>query len=257
MSDSPTLWQIEISHFSEKARWALDYKDVEHERRSPLPGAHIPVALWLTRGRHSTFPVLSLEGRNIGDSTAVIAALEQRFPEPALYPADPEQRRRALELEDFFDEEVGPNVRHLAFHEMRNDPERLKVVAERSAPAALARFSGMTAAYARTYTSVRWNSGDEEAAEVDRVKIVAAFDRIEAELGSDEYLVGNRFSVADLTAASLLYPIVLPAEGPSGEDGMSRGIRRFREPLEERRGFAYVAEMFRRHRKPARVAAAA
>ena len=160
MSDSPTLWQIEISHFSEKARWALDYKDVEHERRSPLPGAHIPVALWLTRGRHSTFPVLSLEGRNIGDSTAVIAALEQRFPEPALYPADPEQRRRALELEDFFDEEVGPNVRHLAFHEMRNDPERLKVVAERSAPAALARFSGMTAAYARTYTSVRWNSGD-------------------------------------------------------------------------------------------------
>jgi glutathione S-transferase len=52
MSDSlPTLWQIEVSHFSEKARWALDYKGVEHKRSSPLPGAHIAVALWLTRHR--------------------------------------------------------------------------------------------------------------------------------------------------------------------------------------------------------------
>ena len=44
MSDSlPTLWHIEISHFSEKARWALAWKGVEHRRRSPLPGTHIPI----------------------------------------------------------------------------------------------------------------------------------------------------------------------------------------------------------------------
>jgi hypothetical protein len=29
MSDSkPTLWHITISHYSEKARWALDHKEV-------------------------------------------------------------------------------------------------------------------------------------------------------------------------------------------------------------------------------------
>ena len=138
MSDSlPTLWQIEISHFSEKARWALAYKGVEHRRRAPLPGAHMPVALWLTRGEQKTFPILSLDGRNIGDSSAIIEALERRFPEPPLYPADPEQRRRALELEEFFDEEVGPHVRHLAFHEMREDPERLREIAEEAAPGPL------------------------------------------------------------------------------------------------------------------------
>ena len=38
MSDSlPTLWQIDVSHFSEKARWALAHKGVEHRRRSPFP----------------------------------------------------------------------------------------------------------------------------------------------------------------------------------------------------------------------------
>ena len=37
-----TLWHIELSHYSEKARWALDYKGVEHRRRAPLVGLHGP-----------------------------------------------------------------------------------------------------------------------------------------------------------------------------------------------------------------------
>jgi glutathione S-transferase len=256
MSDAlPTLWQIEISHFSEKARWALAHKGVEHRRRSPIPGAHIPVALWLTRGEQKTFPILSLEGQNIGDSTEIIAALESRYPDPPLYPADPQQRRQALDLEDFFDRELGPYVRHLAFHELQNEPERFRSIAERSAPPALARVSGITAGYARAYTRVRWNAADDEAADVDRAKISTALDRIEAELGAGDYLVGNAFTVADLTAASLLYPVVLPSEGPGDEEGLSDGMRRFRAPLEERRGYRWVTEMFARHREPTDVVA--
>jgi glutathione S-transferase len=55
----------------------------------------------------STFPVLVLGGEAIGDSTRIIETLERRRPEPPLYPADLTQRQRALELEDFFDEELG------------------------------------------------------------------------------------------------------------------------------------------------------
>ena len=39
---TPVLWHIEISHYNEKARWALDYKGVEHERRAPTPGPTWP-----------------------------------------------------------------------------------------------------------------------------------------------------------------------------------------------------------------------
>jgi glutathione S-transferase len=107
---TPVLWQIKISHYNEKARWALDYKSVPHRRRSPLPlFGTLPTAWVLTRG--TTFPILRLDGRSIGDSTRIIAALEERFPEPPLYPADRAERDRALALEDFFDEQLAPYVR--------------------------------------------------------------------------------------------------------------------------------------------------
>jgi glutathione S-transferase len=259
MSDAiPTLWQIDVSHFSEKARWALAWKGVEHRRRSPVPGAHMAVALWLTRGAHYTFPVLSIDGRNIGDSTAIVAALEERHPDPPLYPADIAERRRALELEDFFDEELGPHIRQLAWYEFGKDPESFAELMKQTAPAPLAKFGRPTAAYARLYTALRFRAGDAEEAERGRVKVLAALDRLEEELGDGDYLVGARFSVADLTAASLFYPLAQPEEGPLRADSPSaKGFEAFREPLMERRGIVWVKEMFRRHRKPAMAQAGA
>ncbi len=259
MSESlPTLWQIDVSHYSEKARWALAWKEVEHRRHSPVPGAHMAVALWLTRGAHYTFPVLSIDGQRIGDSTAIVAALEERYPEPPLYPADIAERRRALELEEFFDEELGPYVRQLAWYEFGNDPESFAKLMEQTAPKPLAKFSGPTAAYARAYTALRFRAGDAAEAERGRAKVLAGLDRLEAELGDGEYLVGDRFSVADLTAASLFYPLALPEEGPLNADSPSaKGFDAFRQPLEQRRGVKWVKEMFRLHRKPAKAPAAA
>lgn len=211
------------------------------------------VALWLTRGAQYTFPVLSLDGRNIGDSTAIVAALEERCPDPALYPADVAERRRALELEDYFDEELGPHIRQLAWYELGNDRERFAELMEQTAPAPLAKFSRPTAAYARFYTALRFRARDAAAAERGRAKVLAALDRLEAELGDDEYLVGEEFSVADLTAASLFYPLAQPEEGPLRADSPSaQGFEAFRKPLEERHGIQWVKEMFRRHRKPAK-----
>ena len=249
----PTLWHISVSHYSEKARWALDHKQIPHTRRAvAVPGLHIPASIWMTRGASHTYPVLEIDGRRIGDSTEIIAALEERFPDRPLYPTDPEQRRRALELEDFFDEELGPHLRLLAFHELGNDPERFEAVIERTTPGPLTRIGGGAVAYARTYTGLRFGVRSEEAAEVARAKIVAALDRLEAELGSDEYLVGDSFGVADLTAAALFYPLVLPDEGPlAGDEPPPAGLAEFRAPFEERPGYRWVEETFRRHRHPA------
>ena len=246
------LWHIPISHYSEKARWALEYKDVPHDRRAPPPPAHMAVALALTRGRQKTFPVLQLDGRRIGDSTAIIRALEERFPEPPLYPADEADRRRALELEDWFDEELGPHARLLAWHEITRDPERLEEVVRKQLPPALTRGpAGLAPAGVRRFVGLRYGVHDDEAAARAREKIVAAFDRLEQELGDGDYLVGNHFSVADLTAAALFYPVVVPAEGPQLGVDPPEAFERFRAPLAERRGFRWVEEIYRRHRWPA------
>lgn len=251
--DKPTLWQIPVSHYSEKVRWALAWKGVEHRRRSPLPGTHMPIALWLTHGAQYTLPVLHLDGRNIGDSTAIIAALEERHPEPPLYPSDVAERRRALELEDYFDEELGPAIRQLVWYELGNDRDRFASVLERTSPPRLARFNAAAVGYGRVFTGLRFKARDAELAARSRAKVLAAFERLEAELDAagDDYLVGGAFSVADLTVASLFYPLVGPEGAPLPPDQpMPEGFEELREPLRERPGFKWVAEMFRRHRRP-------
>ena len=248
----PTLWQIDISHYCEKTRWALEYKGVDHGRRSVLPGTHIPMALALTRGAQPTMPILRIDGENVVDSTAIIAALEARYPDPPLYPSDPEDRVRALELEDWFDESLGPHARLLPFYELIQEPELFAEVAAESVPGPLSKAKPVVGAYARAYTSIRWGASNDDAAEQAREAIVAALDKLEKELeqGEGEFLVGDSFTVADLTAASLFYPLVVPAEGPLRTDlPRPSALERFRESLEDRRGYKWVEDTFRKHRR--------
>ncbi|HXQ89108.1 MAG TPA: glutathione S-transferase N-terminal domain-containing protein, partial [Solirubrobacterales bacterium] len=161
----PTLWQIDISHYCEKVRWALEHKGIDHRRRSSLPGTHIPIALVLTRGAQPTMPVLQIEGQAIGDSTAIIAALDASHPDPPLYPSDPEERARALELEDWFDENLGPHARLLPFYELTQEPDLFAEVAAESVPGPLGKAKPVVGAYARAYTSIRWGASNDEAAQ--------------------------------------------------------------------------------------------
>jgi glutathione S-transferase len=244
-----TLWHIAVSHYSEKARWALDHKSVPHVRRAPIPGTHMPIALWLTRGQGKTFPLLDLDGRRIADSSAIIDALEHGWPDPPLYPADPGERERALALQRWFDEEVGPHVRLLAFHELGRDPQRFSDFAVAQLQGPLARAAGAAGAYARTLTRLRYGVDDHGAAELARDRIRSGFDRLEAELdraGSD-HLAGEGFSVADLTAAALFYPLVLPAGSPGFRD-MPEPFMEFRASQAGRPGFSWAKRTYEAHR---------
>lgn len=245
----PVLWQLQISHYNEKARWALDYKRIPHLRRSLLPGLHAIKARRLT-GEVDTTPVLTLEGRSIGDSTRIIAALEQRWPKPALYPEDEAQRRRALELEEFFDEELGPHIRRAAYHELLPRPGEVVPLftnGQRPPARALTR-----AAFPLLRSAMRKRMRiDAATAARSREKTSAAMDRLEREIGPSGYLVGDSFSVADLTAAALFYPVARPAEFPyPSVTDPPDSAREFLDPLAERPGGEWVAEMYRRHRIP-------
>jgi glutathione S-transferase len=243
----PILWQLQISHYNEKVRWALDHKRIHHVRRSLLPGLHAVKAKRLT-GDIDTTPVLTLEGRSIGDSTRIIAALEQRWPEPHLYPQDEAQRRRALELEEFFDEELGPHIRRAAYHELLPHPDEVVPLFthDQRLPARIlvrATFPLLRVGMRRRMDIYA------PAAEESRRKTVAAMDRLEEEIGPSGYLVGDSFSVADLTAAALFYPVVRPPEFPyPSVTDPPASAREFLDPLAERPGGEWVAEMYRRHR---------
>jgi glutathione S-transferase len=244
----PELVHVPVSHFSEKARWALDYKRVPHVRRWPWGGLHPLVSLLLTRGRHHTVPVLVIEGEAIGDSTAVIRRLEERYPQPPLYPPDPVDRRRALELEDFFDEELGPYVRRMAYHHLTRDPELLPELTAHQIQYARRATMGLHNRLLKTFVDLRFSTGSHERAEAAERKVSEALDRLDAELDGREYLTADGFSVADLTAASLLYPLVRPPQTPWQPSRLPDAWIAFEEAQRGRPSLAWAAEMYRRHR---------
>src|SRR3954452_9210651 len=91
----PVLWHLKVSHYNEKARWALDYKRIPHLRRAAIPGRHAKIARELWGGE--TLPVLDLGDDVVGDSTRIIEVLERRWPERPLYPDKPERLMHALD----------------------------------------------------------------------------------------------------------------------------------------------------------------
>ena len=56
----------------------------------------------------------------------------------------------------------------------------------------------MSASYARAFTALRFRAGSDSASDQARERILVALDHLESELGSNEYLVGDHFTVADL-----------------------------------------------------------
>jgi glutathione S-transferase len=77
----------------------------------------------------------------------------------------------------------------------------------------------------------------------------AGLDRIEAELGDGEYLAGDGFSVADLTAASLYFPLVRPPEYQYDYPSRwSERLEELRASVADRPAFGWITEMWRRHR---------
>lgn len=198
---TPVLWQYSFSIYAEKARWALDYKRVPHRRRSLMPGEPRALAFsW--RG---TLPVLDIDGERLGDSTDIVAALERRVPEPPLYPSDPALRERALELEAVLGEQTGHDLRRVAFTALIAHPGFVRdFITFQQSPAKRAHVRlGFPLGW--RFASRRY-AFDPEAVERSWDSLRAMLDRLEAERDGD-YLVGDAFTVADLTAAALLYPL--------------------------------------------------
>ena len=245
-SATPLLWHLKVSHYNEKARWALDHKRVPHRRRAVTPGEHVAIARRLTGGR--TFPVLELDGQAIGDSTAIIAALERCHPDPPLYPAEPSERRRALELEDYFDEELGPYSRLLVVHHAFADPKlALSTFTPDLSPAR--RVLGR-AMFPRLRRQVRERLGIDDASVAHAFqKLQAAGGRLRDELQPSGYLSGDRFTVADLTAAALVAPAAAPEQFPYPQPQRSHPLLEpLRAALAKSGLLDWSREMYARHR---------
>lgn len=89
------------SPFCMKVRAMLDYKQLDYERVPALAARRI-----LSRQGTGKVPAVEIDGTFVTDSTEIAYALEERFPDPSLLPADRRQRGLVHALEEWSDESL-------------------------------------------------------------------------------------------------------------------------------------------------------
>jgi glutathione S-transferase len=129
------LYWMSISHPSQVARKMLDLKGIEYELVDVAPlNQRIHVRLAGFRG--GTVPALKLDGERIQGSRQIARVLDERWPEPPLFPADPALRARVEEAERWGEEQLQPIPRRLFRYGVAHNPQlRRWVVRAQGVPA--------------------------------------------------------------------------------------------------------------------------
>ena len=201
------LYQFPISHYCEKVRWALDFKGLEHRKVNLLPGFHAKKTIDLV-GK-SSVPVLVDGSVAVKNSCDIIDYLDDKYPAHSLTPDNDALRTQALEWERYGDVEIGPYVRCLCYHTLLNHPKIVIPIFTQGGPwygKLMLKFI-----YPKLHATMRkFMKINDGTAEIARERLHEAIDKIYQHRKDREFIVGQEFSRADLTLASLLAPLSRP-----------------------------------------------
>lgn len=214
--EHPVLYVFAISHFCEKVRWALDRVGIDYELQYLAPGLHRRVAKKLKLPA-SSLPILQAGDRIIQGSSAIIDWAQGHRPvdAPSLM-ADGDTSDSSGGVEKRLDNVLGVHVRRYYYSEALVEyPRTVKPV-----------FVNDLTGGARLMLELSWNTirkimidrmdlGSLQGIESRQV-LEQEFDWIDSLLGEGRhFLVGNSFSRVDITAASLLAPLIRPDKHPT------------------------------------------
>ncbi len=220
------LIQMYASPWAERVRWVLNFKGLPYEKQNYQPGVDEEAVKKLTG--QAQVPVLLVDGTVIPDSTAIVNWLEQHHPEPALMPTTEKDRAQAMLWEELMDGVLGPQARMLIIgHFLRSSEPELQQ-------------GGRYFAQKYQHTSYA-----EERAKVTVERILTILKHA---LDGRQYLVGDTFTRADLTTASMLLLVKPPPDDLFLFPASMRPM--YTAPLDSASApiFAWRDKMYRKHR---------
>ena len=231
-----TLYQFPISHFCEKIRWALEFKNIDYEIKNLLPGLHVLKTKKLSP--ETSVPILTHNGKAIQGSSEIISYLDNTFPAQNLTPKELKTKEEALKWEEYIDSEIGNNVRLCCYHILLEYPDVVIPFFTQNGPWYGKPF--LTLAFPklkiRMLQRMQLNDASAKKAKEDLTK---AIDTLYCHYQTHEFLVGNQFSRADLTAASLLAPLFMPEKyGLDWPDKIPRKIEELAAEFSEKTKFS-------------------
>jgi glutathione S-transferase len=181
-----TVYGAPLSPFVRKVRVLLAEKGVDYELDPVNPFSPPPEFLEISPLKR--IPALRdtdrAEPNTLADSSVICDYIEHKHPEPALYPADPFARARALWFEEYADSALAESIGRGLFFE--------RVIKK------LLRQTPDESVCATTLTE----------------KIPPVFDYLEGSLGDNDFLVGNTFSIADIAVGTMLVNFEHAGETP-------------------------------------------
>ena len=206
------LITIPISHYCEKARWALDRAKILYVEERHLQGFHmIPAYL---AGKVDTTPVLVTAEGAFKDSTDILKWVDGHSPdELKLYPPDPKEQQEVELLVAYFDSKFGPAGRLWMYTYILDDiPLIIRYSKLHQVPAYQRMLLPLVSRMMKKYVGAALEMDSESRGKAHR--IVDRFFKEVGDMLSDgrPFLVGNRFSAADLTFASLAAAVLIPEE---------------------------------------------
>jgi glutathione S-transferase len=207
MSTNFRLITIPVSHYSEKARWALDYLQIPYQELAHMPPFHRSAT---KKYGGTSVPVLVIDKGVATDSTDILRYLDRLYPEK-LYPIDPQIQLLSTELETLFNNTLGVHTRRWGYSYILT-PELLYPKWTFGVPFWEKLLFPVIFPKVGKIVRSNFDITDTSAAESCR-EIEIVFDRIDSLLADGrQYLLGDRFSAIDITFAALAAPILQPPE---------------------------------------------
>jgi len=239
MSDPYLLYGTEVSLYSGKTRAYLRYKGIPFEERLSTLAVYREIIVPHI-GRRVIPVVQTPEGEYLQDTTAIIDALEPRFPDHSVYPATPAQRLLALLLEGYGDEWLVMPAMHYRWqykrqnlrsilrafgHTMRPDAPRWLKPVIGMLPAVI--FGGIYQHY--------FGIGKPMHAAIER-SYQGFLDEFNAHLAVHPFLLGSRPSIGDFGLIGPLYAHLYrdPAPGRLMRERaphVARWVQRMQQPV--------------------------
>lgn len=203
------LVTIPISHYCEKARWALDRAAIPYREERHVQGIHRFAAR--RAGGGETTPVLVTPDGAIGESHEILRWVDERTPpEHRLFPAEPGEREEVERLCRRFDDVLGPRGRRLMYVNMLAHPKLMVRFNNQGVPRWEDR--ALRLGWPLAVRFLGGSLGIRDGVEVeDEAAVWGEFDYVAELLGDGrKHLCGDRFGAADLTFAALSASVVVP-----------------------------------------------
>ncbi|MBI4411235.1 MAG: glutathione S-transferase [Deltaproteobacteria bacterium] len=241
------LYQFAISHYCEKARWALDYKGIDYKRINLIPGPHLLTTRRLAE--KTSVPILLDDGKAIQGSGAIISYLDKMVPEKPLMPQEADLEKEALEIEDYCDREIGVHLRRYFYNTLLWDRPLVTSLLLQDGPKYGPALYAVMFPVVRKLMCKSMNINPESAKRSEQ-RLTDGIETLNKILSKQKFLVGKDFSRADIAAAALIAPLVQPKEHDfRWPNVFPEPLAAFRREHERDPFFPWVLKMYRECRK--------